>query len=420
MLKLMSRFLIVVFLATFILRFGLAWFSGYVHTVETRNEMVRIAVALATHRGYSDPFVIPTGPTAHEPPLYPLYLGAIYSVFGVGTTAETVKIVIASLVVALRCALLPPFCLTIGLNRRVAIIAGVLSTVYISALQTEVRGSWDVSWQALVLLILIWMTYRIWRDQSWRQRTPWLYSVSWGFAILLAPTFLPILAVLLMCGAAHSPKTERILFLKRSLVTILVVIGFLTPWAVRNQIRLGKPIWGRSNLGLELWISNGPGRDFDMRTNFAVVRHPSADVSEALQVRRLGEVQYNRWKLAEAEMWVRTHPGEFLSLTARRFLAWWFPPFPNVARRVVSLSFSILALSGLVLLFRVQRLAAVLFALVWLSYPLVYYIVQWSSRYRYSMEWQLIVCVAVTLETLFQLTSSFAQKRRLKTVSTAA
>jgi len=85
-----------------------------------------------------------------------------------------------------------------------------------------------------------------------------------------------------------------------------VVIGFLSPWAIRNQIRLGKLIWTRSNFGLEFWLSMGPCRDFDMRTNFSVVQHPSVDLPEALLVRQLGEVQYHRLKLAEAEAWVRT------------------------------------------------------------------------------------------------------------------
>ena len=55
-------------------------------------EAGRIARALVTGYGYSDPFanafVAHTGPTAWLPPLYPLLLAAIFRVFGVYTLAS--------------------------------------------------------------------------------------------------------------------------------------------------------------------------------------------------------------------------------------------------------------------------------------------------------------------------------------------
>src|ERR1700735_4353318 len=51
-------------------------------------EMGRIGRALATGRGYADPFHGQTGPTAWVTPLFPLILGAIFKVFGVYTRAS--------------------------------------------------------------------------------------------------------------------------------------------------------------------------------------------------------------------------------------------------------------------------------------------------------------------------------------------
>src|SRR5580765_6313481 len=45
-------------------------------------EMGRIGRALATGRGFSDPFDGQTGPTAWNPPLYPLLIGGVFRVFG--------------------------------------------------------------------------------------------------------------------------------------------------------------------------------------------------------------------------------------------------------------------------------------------------------------------------------------------------
>src|SRR5882672_4190589 len=46
-------------------------------------EMGRIGAALASGRGFSDPFGPPTGPTAWEPPLYPYLVAGVFKVFGI-------------------------------------------------------------------------------------------------------------------------------------------------------------------------------------------------------------------------------------------------------------------------------------------------------------------------------------------------
>ena len=46
-------------------------------------EMGRIAAAIASGRGFSDPFGPPTGPTAWEPPLYPYLTASVFHFFGI-------------------------------------------------------------------------------------------------------------------------------------------------------------------------------------------------------------------------------------------------------------------------------------------------------------------------------------------------
>ncbi|HWZ80184.1 MAG TPA: hypothetical protein VNX87_26845 [Candidatus Sulfotelmatobacter sp.] len=376
--------------------------------------MVRIALSLLKYHEYGNPFLVRTGPTAHEMPLYPLFLSLLYLIFGFGSLAEGVKIALACVLTALRCALMPGFCLDVGLGRNVAITAGVLASIYISALQTEVRGNWDGPWQALVILILTWMATRVWRDRSRFTRMPWQYSILWGFAILLQPAFLPILMVFLLAGLIVSPNGERRRYLKNCIAVLLTVVAFLLPWAIRNDLQFGKLIWTRSNFGLEFWVSNGPGRAFDMPTNLGFsVPHPSLDLHEAQLVCQLGEVRYNQAKLRETEAWVRTHPIQFTHLTVLRFLAWWVPPGRSVLHRVFSLGLSLLAFIGLGLMFRIQRLLAVLFSLTWASFPLVYYVIQWSSKYRYPMEWQLVISAGLAISSASEIAVRlFAQSQR--------
>ena len=51
-------------------------------------EVGRIARAVATGYGYSDPFTGHTGPTAWCPPLFTLLLAGVFKVFGVYTAAS--------------------------------------------------------------------------------------------------------------------------------------------------------------------------------------------------------------------------------------------------------------------------------------------------------------------------------------------
>jgi hypothetical protein len=83
-----------IFWAGFIIR---VLYITIVHTYRIRPEedhlqfgweMGRIARALATGFGYSDPFTSHSGPTAWSPPLYPLLIAGVFKIFGVYTAAS--------------------------------------------------------------------------------------------------------------------------------------------------------------------------------------------------------------------------------------------------------------------------------------------------------------------------------------------
>ena len=122
---------------------------------------------------------------------------------------------------------------------------------------------------------------------------------------------------------------------------------------------------------------------------------------EAAKLSDLGEVEYNRLRLGESIEWIRAHPGAFLGLTAQRLAAWWFPPRPAILL-APKLALTLLAFVGLGLMFRHQTLVAWLFLLTWITFPDVHYIIQWSTRYRLPMDWQILLCASVTLFVAYQ------------------
>jgi hypothetical protein len=182
----------------------------------------------------------------------------------------------------------------------------------------------------------------------------------------------------------------------------------LLPWTVRNRRELGGWIFIRSNAGLELAISNydfavpvvpyeiGPVRPAVFQHWMS--RHPGANNLERAKLRTLGEVEYNRRRLQQALDWIRRNPERFASLSLQRFRYFWF--YPGMTRRyrnAILFPMVLIAAWGLVRMFERNRFTGLLFLGDWLAYPATYYVIQVSGRYRYPIEWTILLlcCYAV-------------------------
>jgi hypothetical protein len=393
-----KRMFVTFFVLALIFRLAVAA-ASHMFTWLERSEMEVIAMNVVQFGDYN----LYDAPTAHSTPVFPLYLAGIFSLFGTGVLAQAVSATLACTVSALRCGLIPVFALDAGFGRRTALLAGGLSAAYIGSLETEVSGKVDGPFVAMALLILIWAVMRMWRGGSWQTRTPWWFFAFCGFAVLLNPSLLAVMGGLLVAGAVVCPAQARMRYGRQVALAALGILIVLTPWAIRNYVTLGSPILTRSNLGLEFFVSNGPGRTFDVTEN-AGKYHPSGNSAETSMIANLGEVEYNRMRLAEALAWVRRNPGDFLRLTAIRAAAWWFPPRPRILLPP-KLVLTLLAFAGLWLMFRRQPLVAWLFLITWATFPDVHYVIQWIGRYRVPMDWQMVLCAAVALSAVWQKTA---------------
>ena len=392
--KLPARVFAFIFALSFALRLGAAWVSGYLFRMQL-TEMLLIALNFAGGRGYVDPFGFNSGPTAHSTPPFPLLLAAVIMIFGTGRLGQAVISTIACAAAALRCALTPAFVEDAGLGRGVTILTAVLSVIYIGALRTEVSGGVDAPLVSLALLAIIWMSFRLWRSGSWMNRTPVVFFAVCGFSVLLSPQLLPVIAgVFAACAVACEARfRNRVFWLGAGQVGTICL--FLLPWGIRNWVEMDAFIPLRGNLGMELWLSNGPGRGVEQPDNEKF--DPTVNRAEAQKLVEFGEVEYNRQKMREALGWIGENPGEFGRLTLLRFIAWWFPR-GNVATVISKAALTLFAFAGLWILWRRQRTLAVLFGVTWITMPDLYYFLHWSSRYRYPMDSQLLICASVTIE----------------------
>ncbi len=364
-----------------------------------RFEMERVALAFAHQGALADPYLIPTGPTAHVSPLYALLLGVIFRLMGSGAAGELVKEFCSSAAACAQYALLPVVCPALHIVRRAGLLAGVAGAALPLKLTTETSGDWEAPFAAVALLLLTALFARIYRSGHFTVRGGILQGAGWGAALLLSSALLPVFLAFLTFGFLGSSRKGRLgrkAYLGYAAASLAVAGLCLAPWAWRNARQLGAPIFTRSNFGLELRLSNndlaGPWEPLNYQRGVYHVFHPSQSLREAEAVRARGEVAYSRECLRQALLWIRTHPRRMAELTAGRFLYTWFPPTGQPLRDGLFWLLTVSAGVGMVCLWRSSWQSALLLCLCLAAYTAVFYVIHVNLRYRYPVDWILLLC----------------------------
>jgi hypothetical protein len=187
---------------------------------------------------------------------------------------------------------------------------------------------------------------------------------------------------------------------------IAVPALFMSLWILRNYLVFGRWVFLRSNLGLELSVSNNSCATFGIRLNemTGCYEHPNISVREAEQLAAMGEPAYNEAKLRSAIQWIREHPQRFVTLSLQRFWFFWFPSERgnNMSElrkryRLIAYCATLLSLPGLLLFCARNRIGGRIF-LLWLGwFPLIHYIVQFEDRYRVPIYWLTLLLAGFTI-----------------------
>jgi 4-amino-4-deoxy-L-arabinose transferase-like glycosyltransferase len=409
-------------------------------------EAGRIARALLTGYGYSDPFanafLAHTGPTAWLPPVYPLLLAGIFRLFGVYTHASawvlftlqsafSAATALATYRIAARC-----------FSRRVALWSAWIWALYPAAMQYAVRWPWETTISTALFSFVLALSLRMrgveesgqWSVVSGKREgkegktlktdslttyhlpltTDWLYfGFLWGLIALSNSTlliFLPVCALWILLpnltprsspGAPSLRSKGGILHLLAGpILSALVFLALIAPWTLRNQRVFHAFIPLRGNFGAELFMGNGPGSNGLLMEYY----HPFQDAQQLRDYATLGEVRYVARQSAAARAFIAAHPAHFAADVARRtYFFWAGVPHPsdeawyNEAGRTLNFAFiSLAGLMGLVLALRHRIPAAGLFACAFLLLPIPYYIVTVHARFRHPLE-PLIAIFAVYL-----------------------
>jgi hypothetical protein len=371
-------------------------------------EMGRIAAALVAGRGYADPFVANTGPTAWLPPLYPLLLAGVFKLFGTYSFLSGWVILVLNSV--FNCAIIPAVYEIADrcYGRRVALWSAWVWTLYPAAMQYAVRWVWEMSLSCMLFTWIIVLTLRLGAvggpaiESRSKRAYHWAaFGLLWGLAGLCNSTLLlvlPAFGIWLLLSCRNILQQ-----LQHAALAGVLFAACLCPWMVRNWVAFHHFIPMRGNLGAELWAGNGPdSTGFPWGTTLPIVDR-TADIE---LYRRLGEFRYVEMRGKMAKAYMKTHRAHFLLISLKRFYFMWAGvPHPTSRHEWVEYFrelnycfFSLTGLMGLALSIERKIPGIALFGWAFLLAPLTYYFVTPGARFRHPLE----PLIAILTVYLFQ------------------
>ena len=258
------------------------------------------------------------GETFYQAPLYPYFLGLVYTLFGPSLLAVRLcQIVLGSAA----CALLA---MAGGrlFSKEAGLVAGVMLAVYAPAIFFD--GLIQKTALGLFLLCLLLALLARLVTEPGRPRA-WLWpGVVLGALVLTRENALVFAAVLLGWLVVSRDIGRRHLARAGALVLGLALV--LVPVAARNQAVGGEFLLTTAQLGPNFYIGNNPDADGTYRPLVPGRGDPRFERRDATQIAERdvgtpltpGEVS-NYWT-GRALEYVRTEPGDWLRLTGRKVM----------------------------------------------------------------------------------------------------
>lgn len=365
----------------------------------------RIGRSIAQGHGFGSPFA-DTGLSALLPPVYPYILAGVFKVFGIYTTTSIIAtLALNSVFSALTC--IPVFYLAKKcFGDRVAKWAGWGWAFSPYGVYYGADWAWSTCLVALFLCCLFLMAIELEESGSLIR---WLtFGFLCGMAALTEPVVLSILPLLGIWTCYQRYRKGRSWFAPGA-VAALAGIAVIAPWIMRDYAIFHRFIPIRSGFGLELYIGNNGYSTHWVNGNL----HPNHNAAEQTEYEQSGEIAYMDHKRDQAMAYIRTHPGWYAWMTARRAVYMWTgywslaPEYlkeeeldpPNI---FVQTTLSLLALAGLWRVLRNNKALAVRFAIVLFIFPLPYYLSHPETYYFRPVDPIVAVLAAYTAVGLLE------------------
>jgi len=350
------------------------------HSIATNFQYANFWRASAGQQQFGD-----VGPTSAREPLYPLFLGLQFKLFGYSLrTVFVIQALVGVLTI--------PLCFGLGTNlfsSRVALVAALLESVnpyhiyYIGVVATETITS-------VLLLASVFFTLRICQAATKGQ------SISRGHVISLAlllsagilhrTVFVPIVLItLIFIGVACYRWSAALAPAARTVgVLLLAIAACISPWFIRNYLLWHTFVY-QTNAGATLL-----GGFNDLATGGQELTVP-LNLEGVLMSQGYNEIDRDRRFRQEASGWILSHPARAAYLIGKKQLIFWSPVPANVKGYPKYLGtawgFILLILTFIGLLSaQADRFALKYVLAVIVSYALVHSFSIAITRYRIPLE----------------------------------
>ena len=296
------------------------------------GEAPNVAIAIAEGRGFADAFVAGQGPTAHLLPIAPAIAGAVYALLGVRTLPAEMVLMAWSLTVTFAAyAFFAGAAARIGMARA-AVVGGLvflaIAPIYTTNEAFEFRV-WEGGLGLALASALLWLLLRAEAGRQMRWFGLWRAALPALAFFVNPPVGLAAFTSWALFAWRHRRRDG---LLRPAIATLLVLMALIGPWTLRNQIVMGHPIALRDDLGMELAIANFPGAvrpanpDAMLYGRLVAIQPYIHPIAYAALLRAGGEVGYSQQLGRETMTWIRAHPGDFVTITARHLREMVLPP----------------------------------------------------------------------------------------------
>jgi 4-amino-4-deoxy-L-arabinose transferase-like glycosyltransferase len=362
------------------------------------GEAGRIARSIVQGEGFSSPLFGKTGPTAWLAPVFPYLLAGIFKIFGVYSDASAIA------ALALDCLFSALTCIPIyfiakkHFGEDAAVWAGWVWAFFPYAIFFSADFIWSTTLTTLLMsLIFLIALYLDTFSSVW----PWVgFGALSGLGGLTDPVVMSV-APFLGAWAWYRLYKSGSRWLAPGLGAVLGVVLVVSPWFVRNYETFHKVIPFRSCLGLEVYFGNNADSWHWGPPGY----HPSDNESEWLEYQQLGEVAYTSKKFHEGLAFINSHRALYVGQTVRRVVYLWTGYWsfnPRYLQEEPADPFNIIFCTGLTVLtlaglrrtWQLDAGIAIPYLLVFLFFPVIYYLTHPEDYYRRPIDPQYAVLAA--------------------------
>lgn len=368
-------------------------------------EYGNIAASIARGEGFAD--VMATGnqqPTAWMPLIYVYLLATVFYLAGIKSTAA---LWVLSLI---RCVVLAWGCyLTYQIGNRFGRLQALVCTLSFVGYMTGfsyimVSNIFTEEWLMVVLLLLLVHQFTVLFSNEHLSGDYAAISAALcmlGSPILLA-VWLGLFVIYVAAGTLSHllPQNRRSIAYtiawKPILISLTAIAVIFFAWGTRNYYAMGKFIPLKSNLWMEVYLSNVISEDGLMWKDVLHENHPLTNQVARTAYIAQGEVAFLKEREILAKQYLADHPADYLRKVIRRLInAFGYTDMNQQATDLSEVSFKqhirslmvafipLLALLINLFAYRLQKPALTVMALAYAGFIMPYVLISHFARYQF-------------------------------------